>query len=104
MGSRKRLLEDYERIYSTLLNEQAVAEAGGNAIRIVMERLRDTRRDLAYIDRIEGNNVSARRRIGWLIQQSPLRIELYLDLIKACIHPILSKKLLTIRGYKPYGC
>jgi glycosyltransferase involved in cell wall biosynthesis len=105
MGSKRRLLEDYERIYSTLLKEQPVTDrADCDAMSIVMERLRDTRRDLAYIDRIEGNNVSARRRIGWLIQQSPLRIELYLDLMKACIHPFLCRKLLAFRTYKPRGC
>jgi glycosyltransferase involved in cell wall biosynthesis len=100
MGSRKRLLEDYETIYSTLLKDQAVVGSGDcDAGDIVTARLRDTRKELAYIDRMEGNNVSARRRIGWLIQQSPLRIGLYLDLIKACLHPNLWKKLLTIRGY-----
>jgi glycosyltransferase involved in cell wall biosynthesis len=101
MGSRKRLLEDYETIYSTLLKEQAVLDRGDcDAGSIVMGRLCDTRRELAYIDRIEGNNVSARGRIAWLIQQSPLRIDLYFDLIKSCIHPILWRKLLTIRGYR----
>jgi hypothetical protein len=101
MGSRKRLLEDYETIYSTLLKEQAVLDRGDcDAGSIVMGRLCDTRRELAYIDRIEGNNVSARGRIAWLIQQSPLRIDLYFDLIKSCIHPILRRKLLTIRGYR----
>jgi glycosyltransferase involved in cell wall biosynthesis len=105
MGSKKRLLEDYERIYSTLLKKQPLVDSADcDAANIVMERLSETRRDLAYIDRIEGNNVSARRRIGWLIRQSPLRVELYLDLIKSCIHPILCKKLLTIRGCKSHGC
>jgi glycosyltransferase involved in cell wall biosynthesis len=100
MGSRKRLLEDYETIYSVLLKEQAVVDRDDcDAGSIVMRRLCDTRRELAYIDRIEGNNVSARERIAWLIQQSPLRIGLYFDLIKSCIHPILWRKLLTIRGY-----
>jgi glycosyltransferase involved in cell wall biosynthesis len=104
MGSRKRLLEDYERIYSSLLKKQSVV--GGrycDADSIVMGRLRDTRRELAYIDRIEGNNVSARRRIRWLIHQSPLRLALYFDLIKACIHPILCKRLLTFRRCKSHG-
>ena len=99
MGNPKRLLEDYEAIYSRLLKE-TILENGGDtkALRIAEERLRNTERELAYIDSIEGRGTSARRRIAGLIQQSPFQFGLYLDLAKAYLRPSLQNRRSVLTG------
>jgi hypothetical protein len=99
MASKRRLLEDYEWIYSTLLNETSLRDRYGTcAIQIVEKRIVSVQRELASVDYAEGRNATARRRLAWLIQRSPLSPTLYLDLLKVCLHPSLHAKLRAFRG------
>lgn len=99
MASKRRLLEDYERIYSILLNETSLGDRyGKHAIDTIEERIISVQRELAGVDYAEGRNATARRRLAWLIQRSPLSPKLYLDLLKACLHPSLHAKLRAFRG------
>ena len=67
-------------------------------IETVEERIISVQRELADVDYAEGRNATARRRLAWLIQRSPLSPRLYLDLLKACLHPSLHAKLRAFRG------
>ena len=99
MASKRRLLEDYERIYSILLNETSLGDRyGKHAIDTIEERITSVQRELAGVDYAEGRNATARRRLARLIQRSPLSPKLYLDLLKACLHPSLHAKLRAFRG------
>ena len=99
MASKRRLLEDYERIYAILLNETSLGDRFGlHAIETVEERIVSVQRELACVDYAEGRNATARRRLAWLIRRSPLSPGLYLDLLKACLHPSLHAKLHAFRG------
>ena len=86
MSSQRRLLEDFVKIYEALLTEQHIeqrhgAEMGG----IVKEQLYATQRQLAYVERRECSAAVARRRLLSLIQQWPLQLELYVDLLKTYV-------------------
>ena len=84
MASQKRLFEDYVMICKILLEEKSLARrCGQDSADIVYDRLYSVQRELAYLERIEGECKSARQRIGSLIKQRPFRAELYLDLLKA---------------------
>ncbi len=99
MASKRRLLEDYEQICSILLKETSLGDRyGKHAIDTVEERIISVQRELAGVDYAEGRNATARRRLAWLIQQSPLSPKLYLDFFKACLHPSLHAKLRAFRG------
>lgn len=99
MAGRRRLLEDYERIYAILLNETTLGSRyGKQAIEIVEKRIISVQRDLARVHYAEGHNTMARRRLASLIQQTPLDPTLYLDLLKACLPSFLHVKLRAFRG------
>jgi glycosyltransferase involved in cell wall biosynthesis len=94
MGSPTRLLEDYVQICDILLQEKQFAfRHGEEAAAILHDKLFRVQRDLAYLDRIEGRRVDSLRRILSLTKDWPGHTELYLDLVKACIPPLLEAKL-----------
>lgn len=94
MGSPTRLLQDYVRICDILLQEkQFASQHGEEAAAILRNNLFRVQRNLAYLDRIEGRRVDSLRRILYLTKDWPGHTELYMDLVKACIPPLLEAKL-----------
>ena len=84
IGNHPRLLEDYVRICDILLHEKPIAARHGEECAdILRARSYKVQRELAYLDRIEGRNESARRRLASLIKKRPSQFELYVDLLKA---------------------
>ena len=98
MGSPTRLLEDYVQIYDILLQEKQFASRHGEeAAAILRDRLFVVQRDLAYHDRIQERNESAKRRLADLIKERPHEFELYVDLLKAYLPAGLLSKLRTMK-------
>jgi hypothetical protein len=84
IGNRPRLLEDYVRICDILLHDKPIAARHGEECAdILRARSYKVQRELAYLDRIEGRNEFARRRLASLIKKWPSQFELYVDLLKA---------------------
>jgi len=84
IGNRPRLLEDYVRICDILLHDNPIAARHGEECAdILRARSYKVQRELAYLDRIEGRNESAKRRLASLIKKRPSQFELYVDLLKA---------------------
>ena len=84
IGNRPRLLEDYVRLFDILLHEKLIASRHGDeCVDILRSRSYLVQRELAYLDRIEGRNESAKRRLANMIKESPRQFELYVDLLKA---------------------
>jgi glycosyltransferase involved in cell wall biosynthesis len=99
MGSPTRLLEDYVKIYDILLQEKQFASGHGKeAAATLRDRLFVVQRDLAYHDRIQGRNESAKRRLAGLIKERPGKFELYVDLLKAYLPVRLLSKLRTLKS------
>lgn len=83
IGNRPRLLEHYLRICDILLYEKPIASRhGAECSDILRARSYKVQRELAYLDRVEGRNESARRHLASLIKKRPSQFELYVDLLK----------------------
>ncbi|MCC2641102.1 MAG: hypothetical protein K0S45_1515 [Nitrospira sp.] len=83
MSSQRRLLNDVVKIYQIILREEQLEKTyGAEMCRLVNERLYDTQRQLAYIERQDRLTAAARQRILSLIRHRPFQFELYLDLLK----------------------
>ena len=83
IGKRPRLLEHYLRICDILLYEKPIASRhGAECADILRARSYKVQRELAYLDRVEGRNESARRHLASLIKKWPSQFELYVDLLK----------------------
>ena len=83
IGNHPRLLEDYLRICDILLYEKPIASRhGAECSDILRARSYKVQRELAYLDRVEGRNESARRHLASLIKKRPSQFELYVDLLK----------------------
>jgi glycosyltransferase involved in cell wall biosynthesis len=92
-SSPRRVLEDYVTIFELLASDGSLASRHGQeAADIVWGRLYKARRQLAYIDLIEGSRTDAVRHIVKLIRQWPTRGELYLDLLKTFVRSGLRPK------------
>ena len=86
MSSQRRLLEDFVKIYEIILNEEKIEQTHGlDMSRLVNERLYDTQRQLAYLERRACMTTLARQRLRHLIRQWPHKFELYLDLAKTYV-------------------
>jgi glycosyltransferase involved in cell wall biosynthesis len=97
-SNQRRMAEDHVMMFEILLSEKAPAlRCGQEAADILRRRLHAFQRDLAYRDRIEGRTDYARRRVIRLIQDSPLQIELYGDLLRSCVPSALATKLRMLR-------
>lgn len=89
-SSQRKVSEDFVRIFDILLKEKpVVARHDAEVMRVVRDQLYTFRRELAYIYRVEGENGRAIQQIVRLILGRPLEPELYLDLLKSCVHPSL---------------
>ncbi len=97
MSNRHRLVEDFERICHILLADEAFkTRCGRETIPFISGRLYTAKRELAYLDRIEGQNRLAKRRLFELIKRWPLQSELYADLVKVYLPAGLLSKLRTM--------
>ncbi len=95
----RRVLEDFVIIFETLAAEKSlVLKYGQEAVDIIRSRLYTVRRELAYLDRLEGWTGNSVRHIVSLVRRWPLRAELYMDLLKACVHPVLAERLRMAKG------
>jgi glycosyltransferase involved in cell wall biosynthesis len=95
-SSTRRTHEDLVTMFHILLTEKALERrCGPEAVQIVRGRLYELSRELAYLDRLEGETGRARRRLVGLIKEWPRRLALYSDLLKACISPALAARLRT---------
>ena len=85
-SSPRRVLEDFVIIFEGLLAEQTLAPRHGErAVEIVRNRLYAARRELAYLERVEGRTNRSLRQVTSLLRLWPLRAELYVDLVKSCV-------------------
>jgi glycosyltransferase involved in cell wall biosynthesis len=97
-SSPRRLLEDLVIIFEDLLSEKCLlVKYGQDAVEIVRSRLYTVRRELAYLDRVEGWTGNSVMHIISLIRRWPLRAELYVDLVKASIRAVLVSRLRTLK-------
>lgn len=100
MGNVTRLTKDLELIYESLLYEKSlVSQFDAEAAKLVYSRLYDVRRQLAYLDRTEGRQADSLRRTLRLIKGRPYDAKLYVDVVKACLPPLLIAKLRMFRGH-----
>lgn len=84
-SSPRRVLDDFVIIFETLLADQVrLRQFGEEALDIAWSRLYHHRRELAYLDRLEGRTTESLSQTFSLVRQWPLRAELYVDLVKAC--------------------
>ncbi len=98
-SSPRRVCEDFATIFEILLNEKFLElRCGRAATNIVHDRLYTVRRELAYLDRIEGRPIHSLRLVSGLIWKRPLRSELYADLLKACVPAPLAAKLRVLKA------
>jgi len=97
-SSRRQMSEDLVAMLEFLLGEKLLVDRyGREAADIVLDRLYALRRELAYLDRLEGRTSDARRCVINLIRARPLRAELYIDLLKACVPSALATRLRTLK-------
>ena len=98
-GNPRRTQEDLQGAFGILLSEKSLdLRCGQESVGIVRERLYAIQRCLAYLDRVEGQIDHARRRIFNLIREWPLRAELYVELVKACVPPNMASKIRSLKG------
>ena len=99
IGNYPRLLEDYVRICDILLTEKPITlPRGGEYADILRARSYRVQRELAYLDRIQGRNESAKRRLANLIKEWPRRVELYVDLLKVYLPASVFRKSDTLNS------
>jgi glycosyltransferase involved in cell wall biosynthesis len=86
MSSQRRLLGDFVKIYEILSTEYGLERSQGPEImQLVKAQLYTTQRQLAYLERRECSGAAARQRLGALIRQWPLNLELYVDFAKTYV-------------------
>lgn len=85
-SNEKRMRAQLIRLFEILLSEKELrSRCGPEAVRLAKERLYEKGRELAYLERSEGDLEAARRRIRRLIAQFPLRPSLYADLARSFV-------------------
>lgn len=86
MSSQRRLLGDFVKIYEILSTEYGLERSQGHEImQLVQAQLYATQRQLAYLERRECSGAAARQRLGALIREWPLNLELYVDFAKTYV-------------------
>jgi glycosyltransferase involved in cell wall biosynthesis len=105
MSSKRRILEDHARMFGSLLPELYHGHADFHELSpIIHGRFAEAERELAYLDRIEGDSLNARRRLMALIRQSPLKFGIYVDLAKTCLNwNNVNRRTSKISGTKDNG-
>jgi hypothetical protein len=85
-SNRQGMAEAHATMLEMLSREKNLpVRCGKEAAEIVRAQLFNVKRDLAYLDRIDGRRKAAWRRLIDLAWESPLRAGLYVDLAKCCI-------------------
>lgn len=96
--NRRKALEELVLLFEILLEEKELAQrAGAEAANIARERLRALQRELAYRERSDGGMQEATRRIASLIRESPLQVDLYVELLKGLVPVTMSRRLRDLR-------
>ena len=86
MSSLRRLLGDFVKIYDIQSTEYGLERSQGPEImQLVQAQLYATQRQLAYLERRECSGAAARQRLGALIREWPLNLELYVDFAKTYV-------------------
>jgi glycosyltransferase involved in cell wall biosynthesis len=86
-SSPRRVLDDCVIIFEELLADPALRRGcGPEAVDVAAQRLYATRRELAYLDRLDGRPRHALAHTLRLIRQWPWRSQLYVDVLKTCVH------------------
>jgi glycosyltransferase involved in cell wall biosynthesis len=89
----------FANLYTILLREKPLALSCGQAgVDIISAKLYDIQRELAYLERADGDLNLARRRILGLIRETPLRAELYLDLLKSVVPFGIAERIRRFRS------
>jgi hypothetical protein len=89
----------FETMFELLLKEKGLrSRCGREAADIVRNRLYTARRELAYVDCTAGHSNDARRRLLSLIREWPLCAELYMDLLKSVVPPVMAARLRKLRA------
>jgi hypothetical protein len=82
----RRVLDDCVIIFEELLADRSLLlRYGEEAADIARDRLYAVRRELSYLDRLEGRTSHSLGNTISLVRRWPLRTELYMDLVKACM-------------------
>ena len=91
-SSARRVLDDYRIIFEGLLADRSLLRYGQEAVDVVRGQLYAGRRELAYLDRLEGRTSHSLRHTISLVRQWPLRTQLYMDMLKTCVRSVLMVK------------
>jgi glycosyltransferase involved in cell wall biosynthesis len=85
-SNKRHMYAQMIKMFTLLLAEKPIAErCGEQGVAVVRKRLYDLGRDLAYLERLEGDTALARRRLLGLIKTWPFQPRLYTDLVKATL-------------------
>ena len=85
-SSPRWMCEELIKMFEILLREKGLARrCGTEGVEIVRDRLCSLGFELAYRERAEGQADMARRRLVNLIRNHPSRVNLYVQLLKACV-------------------
>jgi glycosyltransferase involved in cell wall biosynthesis len=91
-SSPRRLFEDLVIIFEELLADRSLSlKWGEGAVAIARDRLYAARRDLSYLERLEGRGSHSLEHTLDLVRQWPLRPALYVDLLKAWVGSVRAK-------------
>jgi glycosyltransferase involved in cell wall biosynthesis len=97
-SSRRRMLENFLKLFEILLEEKSLGQRCGlDAVKIVLDRLITVRSELAYLYRTEGQTDDAMRLLLGLIRDRPLQAGLYVELLKTRIPLTLMTKIRIAR-------
>ena len=97
-SSSRWMCGEFIKMFEILLKEKDLAfRYGTEAVDIVRYRLLCLGRELAYFERSEGMREIARRRLFSLIKSWPLRVDLYVELLKACVPAGVASKIQTLK-------
>jgi glycosyltransferase involved in cell wall biosynthesis len=89
-SSPRRVLDDYVIIFEELLADPSLRLGHGrDAVDIARGHLYAVRRELAYLDRVEGRTSHSLGHTLSLVRQWPLRTQLYVDMLKTCLRSVL---------------
>jgi glycosyltransferase involved in cell wall biosynthesis len=89
-SSPRRVLDDYVIIFEELLADPALRlRYGRDAVDIARGHLYAGRRELSYLDRVEGRTTHSLGHTLSLVRQWPLRTQLYVDMLKTCLRSVL---------------
>lgn len=97
-ANRRQAWEEVVVMFEILLAEKDLAlRLGREAVDLARTQLRRLGLALACLDRTEGFTDHARRRVIHLLKESPVQIDLYVELLKSCVPFAFAMKLRRLR-------